>query len=173
MRRNRITLQIVVLSLVVFVATSAMVVFLPSSVYEWANLKASKTKAGEFRQIIKSPTKTLEMLDVSATTLTQPGKFKIGSEKGGLEEFIILKEGKIKYNQNGQTTILNPGTVILFPSGINREVENGGKDKICYYTVKWKSVATHITDPKVKTDQPIVYDWDKLEFKKNAKGGSR
>ncbi|MDP4292408.1 MAG: cupin domain-containing protein, partial [Bacteroidota bacterium] len=47
------------------------------------------------------------------------------------------------------------------------------KDKICYYTVKWKSVATHITDPKVKTDQPIVYDWDKLEFKKNAKGGSR
>jgi quercetin dioxygenase-like cupin family protein len=130
-------------------------------------------KNGEVRQIIKSETKTLSLLDVFATTLNKGEKFKAGSVSGDQEEFMILKEGKIRLNNGGQITILNAGTVILIPPGVNREFESMGDEKVCYYTFRWKSAANHVPDPKINTDKPVIYDWDKIEFKKTDKGGTR
>jgi quercetin dioxygenase-like cupin family protein len=165
--------KLLVLLAVVFISTSAIVVFLPSSVYEWKDLKVNKVKDGEVRQIIKSETKTLAALDVFATTVNKGGKFKAGSVSGDQEEFMILKEGKVKLNNGGQVTILKAGSVILFPPGVNRDFESVGDDKVCYYTFRWKSIANHVSDPKFIADQPIIYDWDKIEFKKTDKGGTR
>jgi len=165
--------KILVLVAVVFISTSAIVVFLPSFVYEWKDLKVNKVKDGELRQIIKGETKTLALLDVFATTVYKGGKFKAGSVSGGQEEFVILKEGKVRLNNGGQVTVLNAGSVILFPPGVNREFESVGDYNVCYYTFRWKSTADHKADPKVNTDQPVIYDWDKIEFKKTEKGGTR
>jgi quercetin dioxygenase-like cupin family protein len=165
--------KLLVLFVFVFISTSAIVVFLPSSVYEWKDLKVNKVKDGDVRQIIKGETKTLALLDVFATTINKGGKFKAGSVSGGQEEFIILKEGKIRLNQSGQVTVLNAGSVILFPPGVNRAFESVGDDKVCYYTFKWKSTANPKPDPKVNADQPVIYDWDKIELKKTDKGGTR
>jgi len=157
----------------VFVSTSAISVFLPSSVYEWKDLKVNKVKDGEVRQIIKRETKTLAMLDVFATTVNKGGKFKAGSVSSEQEEFMILKEGKVRINNSGQVTVLNAGSVILFPPGVIRDFESVGDDKVCYYTFRWKSTANHVPDPKINADQPIIFDWDKIEFKKTDKGGTR
>jgi len=162
-----------VLILFVIISTSAIIVFLPSSVYEWKNLKVNKMKNGDVRQIIKSETKTLAMLDVFATTVDKGKKFKVGSVSGGQEEFMILKEGKVRLNNGGQVTVLNAGSVILFPPGVNREFESMGDEKVCYYSFRWKSTANHTDDPKINADQPVIYDWDKIEFKKTDKGGTR
>jgi len=165
--------KLLVLFAFVFISTSAIIVFLPSSVYEWKDLKLNKVKDGEVRQIIKRETKTLASLDVFATTISKGKKFKAGSVSSGLEEMMILKEGKVRLNQGGQVTLLNAGTVILFPSGVNRDFESVGDDKVCFYTFRWKSTANHVPDPKINADQPIIYDWDKIEFKKTDKGGTR
>ena len=165
--------KLLALITVVFISTSAIIGYLPSSVYEWKDLKVSKVKDGEVRQIIKSETKTLGMLDIFATTVDKGGKFKAGSFSGGQEEMMILKEGKVRLNQGGQVTVLNAGSVILFPPGVNRDFESVGDDKVSYYTFRWKSAANHIVDPKVNADQPVIYDWNKIEFKKTEKGGSR
>ena len=165
--------KLLVLVAFVFISTSAIVVFLPSSVYEWKNLKVNKVKEGEVKQIIKSETKTLPFLDVFATTINKGGKFKVGSVSASQEEFMILKEGKVRLSQRGQVTVLNTGSAILFPPGVNRDFESVGDDKVCYYTFRWKSPANHVPDPKINTDQPIIYDWDKIEFKKTDKGGTR
>jgi quercetin dioxygenase-like cupin family protein len=165
--------KLFVLFVVVFISTSAIVVFLPSSVYEWKDLKVNKVKDGEVRQIIKSETKTLAMLDVFATTVNKGGKFKVGSVSGGQEEFMIIKEGKVRLNQGGKFILLNAGSVILLPPGVNRDFESVGDDKVCYYTFRWKSTANHIPNPKMNADQPVIYDWDKIEFKKTDKGGTR
>lgn len=166
-------MQFLVLSIVVCVSFAAIGIVLPSSVYEWANLKVKETHNGEVRQIIKSPTKTLESFDVSATTINLADKFKVGSIAGGQEELFILKEGKIKFNQGGKDVVLNAGTVILFPPGVNKIIANAGESKLSYYILKWKSPANHINNMQSASDQPAIYDWDKIEFKKTAKGGVR
>jgi len=165
--------KLLVLFAFVFISTSAIIVFLPSSVYEWKDLKVNKVKDIEVRQIIKSQTKTLASLDVFATTVNKGKKFKIGSVSGSQEEFMILKEGKVRLNQGGKVILLNAGSVILFPPGVDRDFESVGDDKVCYYTFRWKSTANHVADPKVNADQPVIYDWDKIEFKKTDKGGTR
>jgi quercetin dioxygenase-like cupin family protein len=157
----------------VVISASAITVFLPSAVYEWKDLKVNKVKDGEVRQYIKSETKTLPFLDVYATTLNKGKKFKAGSVSVDQEEFMILKEGKVRLNQGGQVILLNAGSVILFPPGIKRDFESVGDDKVCYYTFRWKSTANPKPDPKFNSDQPIIYDWDKIEFKKTDKGGTR
>ena len=87
--------KLLVLLAVVFISTSAIVVYLPSCVYEWKDLKVNEVKDGEVRQIIKSETKTLVSLDVCATLVNKGKKFKVGSVSGNQEEFMILKEGKV------------------------------------------------------------------------------
>lgn len=166
-------LQFVVPFFLVLISIAATETILPSSTYEWANLKVKKTNNTEVRQFIKSSTKTLESLNVFATTVNPNDNFKVGSTIGGQEELFILKEGKIKFNQNGQDMVFNAGTVILFPPGVNRVIENESNSKVSYYTIKWKSPANHVNNIKLKSDQPIIYDWNKIEFKKTAKGGTR
>lgn len=146
---------------------------LPSGVYEWQKLIVRKTSTKEVRNILKSPTRSLEMFDIKAVTL--PGgygfnKYKI---KKGIDELIIIKEGMAVISVNDKSERLNEGSVVVASQGDEIRIQNGAKNDLTYYSFQFKPGQTKPMPQTIKKVEPVMKEWRDIEFKPNANGGRR
>lgn len=109
---------------------------LPSSNFEWAELKATPSATGEKRSVFGARTATLDQLAVHVTTIN-PGERAHDPHRHWEEELIIVKEGTVESMQNGETTTLGPGSVIFEASNDFHGLKNVGDTPASYYVIKW------------------------------------
>lgn len=114
---------------------------LSSKVFDWTQVKAAPTATGEKRLFMRTPTTTLDLLDVHATTVN-PGQRAHDPHRHAEEELIIVKEGTLESMQNGETTVLGPGSVIFEGSNELHGMRNVGDTPATYVVVKWFSPGT-------------------------------
>jgi len=111
---------------------------LQSALLEWNTLTAGPTSVGQFRQILRAPTATLDELEVHATTLN-PGQSSHPPHQHPNEELVILAAGKLEAMSNGKTMVLGPGSVIFNASNQWHSVKNVGDVPATYHVINWTS----------------------------------
>src|SRR5215467_15982528 len=97
-----------------------------SSVFDWNAIEAQPTKVGSTRKFFQAPTATLDELECHVTTLN-PGEAPHPPHKHPDEELIIVKEGLVESNLNGEIRRLGPGSVIFQASNQMHRLRKGGK----------------------------------------------
>jgi quercetin dioxygenase-like cupin family protein len=111
---------------------------LGSTAVSWEEIQAKGTAEGMYRQVFKSPTATLDELELHVTTLPV-GKTPHPPHKHPDEEIIIVREGTVEAIVNGQARRLGPGSVIFQAANQMHSIQNAGETPAVYHVIKWNS----------------------------------
>jgi quercetin dioxygenase-like cupin family protein len=106
------------------------------TVFHWEDMKAVKTKVGEARQLCKSPTATVDQLEMHITTLN-PGMAAHPPHQHVNEELIILREGECETLSDGKWVKVTPGTVVFNASNSLHAFRNVGTTSATYHVINW------------------------------------
>ena len=109
-----------------------------SDLFDWNAIPAKPTEVGQYRQVLRAPTATLDELEVHVTTLN-PGQTSHAPHKHPNEELVILASGKLEAMSNGKTRVLGPGSVIFNASNQMHAVRNVGDVPATYHVINWTS----------------------------------
>ena len=131
--------------LIVSVAAASSIVTLvaqkqvqKSTVYPWSDADAKPNDWGKVRQVMRTPTPTLDELEIHISTLA-PGKSPHAPHQHVHEELLILKEGTLDTFQSGKTTRVGPGAIIFQSSNELHNVTNVGTTPATYFVIGWDS----------------------------------
>jgi quercetin dioxygenase-like cupin family protein len=105
---------------------------LTSSVFDWDKMPVRATATGERREIVDAPTPTLAQFRSHVSTIN-PGTPWGAPEKHTDEEIVIVKEGTLDYEINGQVHRVNAGGVIIVVAGEFHRVRNSSSAPATYY----------------------------------------
>src|SRR6185436_19817442 len=101
---------------------------LASGVYTWENLKVKQSAFGEQRAGFRSPTPTLDELEMHITTV-HPGQRSHQPHRHPHEEMMFLKEGTLEATINDQKFPMTTGSVLFVaPNDLHGLVNNGTTD---------------------------------------------
>lgn len=106
------------------------------TVFQWDEMKAVKTSVGEVRSLCKSPTATLDQLEMHVSTLN-PGLMSHPPHRHVNEELIILREGECETLSNGKWVKVEPGSVVFNASSSLHGFRNVGTTPATYHVVNW------------------------------------
>jgi quercetin dioxygenase-like cupin family protein len=106
------------------------------TVFNWNDMKAVKTKTGEVRSLCKSPTATLDQLEMHVTTLN-PGETSHPPHRHVNEELIIIREGDCETLSNGNWVKAGPGSVVFNASNSLHGFRNIGATPAIYHVINW------------------------------------
>ena len=111
---------------------------LRSTAYDWNAMSVRKTAVGESRQVLRSPTATLDELELHVTTLN-PGQTSHAPHQHPNEELIIVREGTVEVLVQGQWTRLGPGSLTFNASNESHAIRNVGAGPTTYHVINWTS----------------------------------
>ncbi|GGY88627.1 hypothetical protein GCM10011613_37100 [Cellvibrio zantedeschiae] len=133
----------VCLTCISFSFASSAVPLISASVYDWNNMDVKKTDVGEYRQVIKGPTATLDELELHVTTLL-PGQNSHAPHRHVNEELVIIREGTVEVLSNGERKKLGPGSVVFNSTNSLHALRNIGTVPAVYHVVNWQSTETKL-----------------------------
>lgn len=114
---------------------------LASAVFDWAKLPSTPTPNGERRPVLDGPTATVDKLHCHITTLN-PGAVSGEPRRHLQEEVIIVREGTIEANFDGQARTVGPGSVIFFAAHATTFLRNPGTTPATYTVVYYYTPLT-------------------------------
>jgi quercetin dioxygenase-like cupin family protein len=113
------------------------------TVFHWNEMKAVKNANGEVRSLCKTPTATLDQLEMHITTLN-PGMSPHPPHRHVNEELIILRKGELETLSNGNWVRVEPGSVIFNASNSLHGLRNIGTTQATYHVINWSPDKTKI-----------------------------
>lgn len=114
---------------------------LDSTAWKWEDIASRKTDVGEYRHVIRQPTRTLAELEMHITTL-KPHTASHAPHTHPNEEMVIVREGTLQAHVNGKEIVVGPGSVLFFASMQPHAVQNIGDTPATYHVINWKTAAT-------------------------------
>jgi quercetin dioxygenase-like cupin family protein len=108
-----------------------------STAIEWTTLEAKPTSIGARRDVMRTPTPTLDELEIHITTLNV-GQVSHPPHQHPEEELLIVKEGTVETLQNGKASRLGPGSIIFHSSNDLHNIRNAGATPATYHVVQWR-----------------------------------
>jgi quercetin dioxygenase-like cupin family protein len=108
------------------------------TVFAWDDMKPVKTPVGEVRSLCKSPTATLDQLEMHVSTLN-PGIESHPPHRHVNEELIILREGQCETLSDGKWVKVGPGSVVFNASNSLHGFRNIGTTPATYHVINWSS----------------------------------
>jgi XRE family transcriptional regulator, regulator of sulfur utilization len=109
-----------------------------STVYQWAPTEAKANEWGAVRQVMRTPTPTLDELEIHISTLA-PGKSPHAPHQHQHEELLIIKDGTLETFQSGTTRRVGAGGIIFQASNEMHNVTNVGSTPATYFVIGWTS----------------------------------
>ena len=120
------------------VAAQTQTSVMRSSLFEWNAVAEKQTDVGALRQFFRSPTATLDELELHVTTL-KPGLSSHPPHKHPNEELVIIKEGTVEALVGGELRKAGPGSVIFNASNELHSLKNIGTTPATYHVINWRS----------------------------------
>ena len=117
--------------------TGAQTPVLSSRIFDWDSLKVDKTNVGFRRDVVKSPTATLDELEMHITTLNA-GQQSHPPHQHVAEELLIIKEGTLEALVNGQQQKVGPGSIVFQASNQPHTIKNIGTGPATYHVIQWQ-----------------------------------
>ena len=108
-----------------------------STVYAWSTADTKPNDWGAVRQVMRTPTPTLDELEIHISTLA-PGKSPHAPHQHEHEELLIIKDGTLETFQSGTTRRVGPGGIIFQASNELHNVTNVGQTPATYYVIGWE-----------------------------------
>ena len=108
------------------------------AVFNCNNMKPEKTETGEVRYLCKSPTATVDQLEMHVTTLN-PGQTSHPPHRHVNEELIIIREGDCETLSNGNWVKVGPGSVVFNATNSLHGFRNVGTTPAIYHVINWSS----------------------------------
>ena len=106
------------------------------TVFNWNDMKPKKTATGEVRSLCKSPTATVDQLEMHVTTLN-PGLASHPPHRHVNEELIIIREGDCETLSDGKWVKVGPGSVVFNASNSLHGFRNVGTTPATYHVINW------------------------------------
>src|SRR4051794_4357215 len=106
------------------------------TVFHWDEMTPKKTATGEVRSLCKSPTATVDQLEMHITTLN-PGLESHPPHRHVNEELIILREGECETLSDGKWVKVGPGSVVFNASNSLHGFRNVGRTPATYHVINW------------------------------------
>jgi quercetin dioxygenase-like cupin family protein len=106
------------------------------TVFDWNDMKIVKTPTGEVRSLCKSPTATLDQLEMHVTTLN-PGQTSHPPHRHVNEELIIIREGECETLSSENWVKVGPGSVVFNASNSLHGFRNIGTTPAIYHVINW------------------------------------
>ena len=128
----------IALTLVGMTTAEAQPKALESQTFDWASFTPRDTKVGKRRDVLRSPTATLDELEIHVTTLN-PGESPHPPHQHPAEELFVVKEGTVEALVNGQFRRVGPGSVIFQASNVPHTIKNVGDGPATYHVIQWQS----------------------------------
>ena len=116
-----------------------------SAAFDWNSIPVKQTPVGSTRSFFKTPTATLDELELHVTTL-DPGQTSHPPHQHPNEELVIIREGTIEALVRGEWKKVGPGSVIFNASNQLHGLKNVGDTPATYHVINWTSATT----PKAK-----------------------
>ena len=123
------------------VASQTQSQVMSSRVIDWSSMTTRSTNVGAVRDLFRSPTATLDELEMHVTTLNA-GLASHAPHTHPNEEVVILKEGTLEVYSNGDTVTVGAGSVLFFASNQSHGVRNVGTGPATYHVINWRSPGT-------------------------------
>lgn len=114
---------------------------LASAVYERDRLVVEPRPNGSRRPVLDGPTATLDHLHAHISTL-EPGQRSGEPSLHRQEEVIIVREGTVEAEFDGQKRVAGPGSVIFFAANATTALRNVGKGPATYTVVYYYTPLT-------------------------------
>jgi quercetin dioxygenase-like cupin family protein len=114
---------------------------LASGPFNWNDLAIRSVAFGQQRPVFRSPTATLDELEVHITTLN-PGQEPHPPHRHAYEEMMLLKEGSLEATVNGRTFTLQAGSVLFLAPNDLHGWRNNGSTPATYFVLSWKTPKT-------------------------------
>jgi quercetin dioxygenase-like cupin family protein len=114
---------------------------LGSSVFDWAKLEFKPSKVGGRRDVVDSPTTTLDKFECHVTTLN-PHEAPHAPHHHPDEEIVFIKDGALDVTIKGVTTRANAGSIILAGSNDEHGWRNALDTPTTYYVTRIVTGAT-------------------------------
>lgn len=114
---------------------------LVSDLYDWEKMVVTPNAKGVRRAVFDGPTATVDKMHVHITTLN-PGEKSGEPSKHLQEEVIIVKEGLVEANWDGQSKTGGPGSVIFFAAGATTFLRNAGPTPCTYIVIYYYTPLT-------------------------------
>jgi quercetin dioxygenase-like cupin family protein len=128
---------------------------LDSTAWKWPEIAARETDVGQYRHVVRQPTRTLAELEMHITTL-KPRTSSHAPHTHANEELVIVKEGTLQAHVNGQEIVVGPGSVLFFASNQPHAVQNIGDTPATYHVINWKTLAADGTKKNPPTPAPAT-----------------
>ena len=107
-----------------------------STVYPWSTTDTKPNDWGAVRQVMRTPTPTLDELEIHISTLGA-GKSPHAPHQHEHEELLIVKDGTLETFQSGATRRVGPGGIIFQASNELHNVTNVGSTPATYFVIGW------------------------------------
>ena len=107
-----------------------------STVYPWSTTDTKPNEWGAVRQVMRTPTPTLDELEIHISTLN-PGKSPHAPHQHEHEELLIVKDGTLETFQSGATRRVGHGGIIFQASNELHNVTNVGQTPATYVVIGW------------------------------------
>lgn len=133
-----VVVALVAMSATLGAVSAAPRAVLPSTSFDWDSVPVRKTEYGVVRQVVRSPTATLDELEIHITTLN-PGQTSHAPHQHPNEELLIVKEGTVEALVNGEWKKLGVGSVIFQATNQLHGIRNVGSGPATYHVVNWSS----------------------------------
>ena len=104
-------------------------------------MKVQASQSGEKRQLFRTPTATLDELEVHITTLN-PGQRAHPPHRHPHEEMMFLKEGTLEALVNDQKIPMPTGSILFVAPNDLHNVTNVGTTQATYFVVTWRTPKT-------------------------------
>ena len=145
-RRDLIVAFVAVVMTLGVVGAHTQTSVMRSALFDWNAVPAKQTDVGALRQFFRSPTATLDELELHVTTL-KPGVSSHPPHKHPNEELVIVKEGTVEALVDGELRRAGPGSVIFNASNQLHSIRNVGTGPATYHVINWRSPGTLKAQP--------------------------
>ena len=109
---------------------------LKSAVFQWDGLAPRTTSIGARREVMRTPTATLDELESHITTLNA-NQSPHAPHQHPNEELLVLKEGSVEAYVNGEWVPVRTGGIMFFASNAPHTVRNVSDSPATYYVFNW------------------------------------
>ena len=114
---------------------------LQSDMFQWEKLPVEPNASGVRRPVFDGATATVDHLHCHITTLN-PGERSGAPRKHRQEEVIIVKEGTVEANWDGNSKTGGAGSVIFFAAGATTFLRNVGTTPATYIVIYYYTPLT-------------------------------